>query len=113
MPRQASIQLTGATERQVEDKAEVAYSAIIGYREHEIKFSSPDAQTKFEAILSEYWKRVEAEEPVEEYNALAGYGEASTKHNPDRDAELAEFHRQYKADAPGVSDEMAWFLGQS
>lgn len=98
--------LKAELKKEYSDKAEAVYSAIINCRP--IQFSSPGAQAKFEAILQEWNRR--GEEETEEYDSLAGYGEASTEYNPNRAAELTEFHQKQREEAPPISDEMAWFL---
>lgn len=87
------------------DKADAVYSAIVNFRE--IQFSSPESQAKFEAILKEWDRRDEAETPVEEYDSLAGYGEASSRAPKTTGDPLAEYRRATELS----SAERAMYVG--
>jgi len=91
MEMKANEWLKAELKKEYGDKANAVYSAIINC--HPIQFSSPEAQAKFEVILKEWNRRDEAEEPVEEYDALNGYGEASNA-SPKTDGDpLAEYRK--------------------
>ena len=72
------------------DKADAVFSAVItGFHCRGVRFSSPEAQAKFEAILKE-WNRLD-DEPVEDHDA--GQYEASSSAPKFEGDPLAEYRR--------------------
>ena len=97
-----------------EGKGENVFTAILN--DDEIQFSSPESKAEFEAILKEWDRREwaeaeEGEDDIEAEEERASYP-ASTHSDPNRAARLAEFHARQKAERPGISEEMAYFLGR-